>query len=166
MLWPIWYLSGGKWKRAVARPSLKTEKIIKEIVDKISLDVSLAEICRADHMPTETTVYRWLADDEEFRKDYMRARENQGHTVADKIGELRKKVLAGEVPADAARVAADLMKWESGKRAAKYYGDAMLHKHADADGEKLPIGEVERVTRLAALASQIQGRQDAPDNAE
>jgi len=147
----------------MARPSMKTEEVTKAIIDRISLDEGLAEICRSEGMPTETTVYRWLQTDDEFREDYVRARENQGHTVADKMGDLRKKVLSGEVPPDVARVAADLMKWEAGKRAAKYYGDAMLHKHADADGEKIPLGEVESITRLAAICSKYV---DATNNSE
>ena len=147
----------------MARPSLKTDKVTKEIIERISLDEGLAEICRSAGMPTETTVYRWLQTDDEFREDYVRARENQGHTVADKMGDLRKRVLSGEVPPDVARVAADLMKWEAGKRAAKYYGDAMLHKHADADGEKITMGEVESITRLAAICSKYA---DAADNTE
>lgn len=150
----------------MARPSLKTEEITSKIIERISLDEGLAEICRSEGMPTETTVYRWLQTDDEFREDYVRARENQGHTVADKMGALRKKVLSGEVPPDVARVAADLMKWEAGKRAAKYYGDAMLHKHADADGEKIALGEVESLTRLASLASKLQERLGDTDDTE
>ena len=42
-----------------------------------------------------------------------------------------------------------LAKWDP-----KRYGDATTVKHADADGEKLPIDDVTKFTRLAAMAAQ------------
>ena len=62
------------------------------------------------------------------------------------------------------RLAFDAERWFLGKMYPKKFGDKV--QLADADGEKMQLGEVESLTRLAALASKLQGRLDAPDNAE
>lgn len=48
-----------------------------------------------------------------------------------------------------------LAKWDP-----KRYGDAMLHKHADAEGEKIKHDEVAMITRLTSVVSAIQSRFD------
>lgn len=108
------------------RPSKYRDKIADEICDRIADDESLESICRDDHMPSSATVRVWLRDKEVFQANYVRAREEQAHTVADLMGDIRKKVLTGEYDPQQATAAANIAKWETGKRNPKKYGDKQL----------------------------------------
>jgi hypothetical protein len=66
---------------------------------------------------------------------------------------------ASDDPA-AARVKVDAYKWRAAKLAPKRYGDAMLHKHGDAEGEKIPMDETSKFTRLAAIVATLKGALD------
>jgi hypothetical protein len=109
------------------RPTKYSEKLAFIICERIAADESLVSICTDNDMPGLTTIYRWRDDNLIFRANYARARECQGHTVADTLGEIRKKILSGELDPQAGRAAADIAKWESGRRASKDFGDKILH---------------------------------------
>ncbi len=109
------------------RPSDYTPEIADVICNRIAGDESLESICREVDMPGSSTVRQWLRKHPEFAADYARAREEQGHTVADTLGDIRKKVLTGEYEPQAARAAADIAKWEASRRASKHYGDKVMH---------------------------------------
>jgi hypothetical protein len=131
-------LSRGKEKAVTeknkgGRPSLYSEDLADEICERIANDEGLSAICRDPRMPTRTTVYRWCRESETFRDNYARAREDQGHTQADEMKEVRRKLEAGEIDAHTARVLSDILKWEAGKRSPRYYGDKI--QHTGLDGE-------------------------------
>lgn len=67
----------------MGRPSRKTEKIVAEIIERLSAGVPLAVICADDHMPHFSTVWRWEESDPEFCKLSARAREYGTHFMAD-----------------------------------------------------------------------------------
>lgn len=113
----------------MGRPSIFTQEIADTICERLSQDESLASICRDEGMPTTTTVFRWRAENEQFRDDYARAREEQGHYAADVVGEIRRGVLAGEIDPKAGRAAADMAKWEASRRASKDFGDKIEQTH-------------------------------------
>lgn len=108
------------------RPSDYTEELAATICDRIAGDESLESICRDEAMPASSTVRRWLRVHPEFEANYARARVEQGHSVADTLSDIRKKVLTGEYDPAAARTAADIAKWEASRRCSKHYGDKTL----------------------------------------
>lgn len=110
----------------MGRPSAYDQDVADSICERIAADESLVQICKDDGMPGLTTVYRWRDEHADFRANYARARECQGHTVADTLGEIRKKILSGEIDAQTGRAAADIAKWEAGRRASKDFGDKTL----------------------------------------
>lgn len=67
------------------RPSLYSKDIAVEICTRLACGEPLVTMCEDEHMPGVSSVYRWLADNEEFRDLYSRAREDQAHTLADEI---------------------------------------------------------------------------------
>ena len=130
------------------RPSSFDKKIAAKICELIAHDNSLASICSQQGMPSTTTVFRWREAYEEFRADYARAREQQGHTAADTVGEIRRKILSGELDWQVGKAAADLAKWEAGKRAAKDFGDKL---DLTSGGEKIALSaEIEAARRRVA----------------
>lgn len=72
-------------KRPVGRPSLFNQTIAGDICGRIAAGESLRSICKDEKMPDQVTIYRWLAVNEEFRKLYVQAREDQAETHADVI---------------------------------------------------------------------------------
>jgi hypothetical protein len=88
------------------------------------------------------TVLRWLEADDEFRRKYAQAREDQGDWFADKIA---------SIALDPAREGSDItarvnaLKWLAGKRKPKVYGDKVTNEHTGADGGPIQVSRVERV---------------------
>jgi len=83
--------------------------------------LSLRMICQADDMPSESTVYLWLARNPEFSEMYARAREERAHIAAEDIIEIADT----EPDPNVARVRIDARKWYAGKLNAKHYGEKL-----------------------------------------
>ena len=64
-----------------------TDQIADAICERIADGESLREICAGNNMPSKSTVFRWLAEDEKetFRDQYARAKEAQAEHMADEI---------------------------------------------------------------------------------
>jgi len=61
-------------KRPRGRPSLYSDELAERICDLLSVGHSLRKICERKGMPERRTVLRWLAQHDEFRHQYARAR--------------------------------------------------------------------------------------------
>ena len=132
------------------RPSKFSQALADQICERIARDEGLEAICRDEAMPGVTTVYRWRDERPDFREAYARARTDQGHTVADGIGEIRRRLLKGEIDAVTATAAANIAKWEASRRASKDYGDRI--DHMSSDGSMSPKPSV-----VAFIAPQVDG---------
>lgn len=97
-------------------------EIANEICDRLTSE-SLVKILRDEHMPSYSTVMRWLRVESHFRHNYAQARVDQGDHAADLVAEVAEQVLAGDITPEQGRVAIDAHKWAAGKRNAKVYGD-------------------------------------------
>lgn len=118
-------------------------EVANEICDRLANGESLRRICgseRDDFMPGQTTVYKWLATNPEFAKQYAHARETQGETYADRAVD---EALNAE---DAAigRLRMDALKWAAGKLAPKKYGDKITNEHTAPDGPVFIVTGVPR----------------------
>lgn len=122
------------------RPTIFSQELCDAICERLARDEGLESICRDPDMPGVTTVYRWRRENDAFRAAYARAREDQGHTAADVVGEIRRKLLAGEIDAQTATAAGNLAKWEASRRAAKDFGDRI--DHTSSDGTMSPKPQV------------------------
>lgn len=119
------------------RPSGYSEELADLICERLVEGESLASICRDEDMPRISTVYAWLRQKPAFLEAYTRARDDQGDTDADKIGDVQNMVLQGLVDPAAARVAIDALKWTAARRQPKKYGDKMAL--TDGDGGPLQV---------------------------
>jgi hypothetical protein len=139
----------------VGRPSSFDLKIASRICELLACDNSLESICAKEGMPTTRTVHRWRKQNDEFGRDYADAREEQGHYAADTLGDIRRKILAGEIDHQVGRAAADIAKWEASRRAAKDFGDKI---DVTSGGERIEPDDVTTATRLASIFSEIEKR--------
>lgn len=107
----------------MGRPTIYSDELVADICVRVACDESLVKICLEDDKPSLTTVYRWLQEKPEFRANYARARNDQAETVADKAKDVRDKLERGEIDHQTANAMLNFIKWETGKRNPKVYGD-------------------------------------------
>lgn len=117
------------------RPSSFKQVTADAICERLTEGESLRTICLDADMPATRTVFQWLAADPSFAQQYARAREIQGHVVAEMAVE------AGATASDPAlgRLKFDALRWHAGKLAPKVYSDKQIH--TGPDGES-PVGFV------------------------
>ena len=126
------------------RPTDYTPEIAEEICALImESDYGLEQICGKDGFPSASTVYRWLAAHEDFREQYARAKEVQGHVQAD------RGVFDALTATDASlgRLRFDARKWAASKLAPKQYGDKIQNEHIGQDGGPMQFTVVTGVER-------------------
>jgi hypothetical protein len=152
-------------RKKTGRPSDFTDAVAALICTRLAEGESLREICRDEAMPGQSTVFRWLAANEEFREQYARAREAQADHMADEILEIaddgkndwmERNVGEGEIIVVAdhehinrSKLRVDARKWLMSKVAPKKYGEKIEVAHSGSirRAEELPDDE------LAAIAS-------------
>ena len=83
-------------KRPRGRPSLKTPERCKEICDRLSKGEPLTVICADAHMPHDSIVRDWMANDEEFSRAIARARELGFDALAWEAKQIADTPLIGE----------------------------------------------------------------------
>lgn len=143
---------------AGGRPSDFSPEIANEICERIARGASLRSITGADRddfMPGQTTVYRWLEENEEFRKQYAHARERQADHYAEEIVDIADgrddwkptdAEMASAIVRDPQRdrLRIDARKWVASKLAPKKYGDKTILSGDDENPVRV-VAKVERV---------------------
>lgn len=112
------------------------DDLAEHICNYIAEGRSLTAWCREQGI-APWRIIRWIEQDAEFEQQYTRARQLSADSDADMMSDLRDQVISGTLDPQAARVAMDALKWSSGRRNPKKYGEGLQVRHADADGEKL-----------------------------
>lgn len=129
----------------MGRPTLYSDELADDICERLVEGESLASICRSESMPRISTVYLWLRTKPDFLAAYTRARDDQGDTDADKIGDVQDRVLRGEIDPAAARVAIDALKWTAARRQPKKYGDKIETTLQGPNGGPVQVEEIKHV---------------------
>src|SRR5690349_12259180 len=75
-------------KRAPGRPSDYTPELGEAICARLLDGEGLRSLCRDEEMPSTRTVLRWLDRFEDFRRQYVRARELAMELMAEEIIEI------------------------------------------------------------------------------
>ncbi len=119
-----------------------TEEIGDAICERLALGESVRSICGDEDMPSMSTVFKWLRDNEAFSQQYARAREVQADALFDDIIDIaddgrndwmEKRNADGEnigwqENGEALRrsqLRIDARKWMAGKLRPKKYGDKL-----------------------------------------
>lgn len=144
------------------RPSDYSEELSVKICIRLADGESLRAICQDDDMPDRSTVFRWLASNEEFRDQYAHARDLQADTIADEVLEIsddgtndwmeRKNsdganigwTLNGE-HVQRSRLRVDSRKWYASKVAPKKYGEKVQAEFSGPGGSPIPFAMIEMV---------------------
>jgi hypothetical protein len=146
-------------KLKAGRPSDFNEEMAAEICERLCAGESLRTICRDDHMPVCSTVFRWLAARDTFRDQYARAREVQADAIFEDILDIADNAqndwMARRGEDDAgwqangehiqrSRLRVDARKWMAGKLAPKKYGEKASLELSGEGGGPI-VQEVRRV---------------------
>ena len=124
------------------RPSLFTKETANIICERIADGESLRSICDDEGMPSKSTVFKWLNEEEGFSDQYRRAREAQADTIFDDILDIaddgrndwmEKRNADGESIGWAengeamrrSHLRIEARKWMAGKLKPKKYGDKL-----------------------------------------
>lgn len=110
-------------KRKTGRPSKYNDEMAEKICELIASGMSLRTVCSQDGMPSAVTVCKWLSENEEFSKQYARAREDQAASFADEIISIADSVEPDSAAVAKAKLQIDSRKWLAAKMAPKKYGD-------------------------------------------
>lgn len=158
-------------KKTTGRPSQHTPAITQEICQRIALGESLRKICNDEHMPSTTTVQRWLATPDDlytpFRDQYAQARQQQADYYGDEVLTVAlQAVEETQAPADpktanalvqARRLQIDALKWTAGQLAPKKWGtshkqtDTTTTRKADHEAELNKARERSRKAQVTAI---------------
>lgn len=147
------------------RPSEYNLEAVDRICDGMLNGKGLLKICSEPDMPNRSTVYRWLDQNEDFRKRFARAREAQmdyyaeqilaiafdesGDIIYDQEGEGTKaktKAVANHAKVQRDRLKVDSLKWTASRLFPKRYGDKMeLLAQTDEPSEMKISWQVDRI---------------------
>ena len=108
----------------MARPTSYTQKLGREICERIALGETLTHICESPRMPSRRTVFRWVVDNDQFCHLYALAREQ----CADSLFDEAMNVSRGAATSDpagvpGARLYVDTLKWAAAKLRPRSYSD-------------------------------------------
>lgn len=114
------------------RPSLYTQEMADQICSHITDGWSMRRVCREEWAPHMVTIFRWLRENEQFRKQYEEAKDIQADAfaedmldIADQPPQINEKggVDSGDVAHMRLRI--DTRKWIASKLKPKKYGDKL-----------------------------------------
>ena len=133
------------------RPTKRTPSVVNRIIEGLSEGTPLTVLCKADDMPGVSTVYDWMAGDEQLSGDIARARDlgwdalaNDCLSIADDVPE-NKTALAHQRLRIDTRLKL-LAKWDP-----KRYGE--LVKLSGSDGQSAVMNAL-AVTFVQAPTSE------------
>lgn len=128
----------------MARPSGYSDEIADCICAAIvDSDYGIEQVCEEDDtLPSPSTVYRWIVNNDAFREKYSRAKEAQGHVQADRAN---RDALDATDP-QLGRLRWNARCWQASKLTRKTFGDKVVQEHTGADGAPLPALTVKFVS--------------------
>lgn len=114
----------------MARPTIYTEELAKEICSRIAEGESVRQIAKDNKMPNASTIHAWVLNNDEFSKQYAQAKEIGAEIVADEIEELAETI----EDVQRAKLIIDTKKWNLSKKLPKRFGDKL---DMTSGGEKM-----------------------------
>jgi hypothetical protein len=129
----------------IGRPTLFSPGLAAVICERISSGETLKAICSEAEMPSQSTVFGWLAQHPDFSELYARAREASADVLVEEARQiaddssadyvLRSKDGRFEVAVDHEHIARSKLRieqrrWEAAKRKPRSYGERQHVEHS------------------------------------
>lgn len=120
-------------------------------------DKSIRAICKMPGMPSKTTVFRWLSENEQFQKLYELAKSEQADTFVDEIVEIADAAPGTKVGVQKAKLRIYARVVAAQKMKPRKYGNAAQRE--DGPPGDAPAGGIPTASEYA-----ITPDEDVPDN--
>lgn len=140
---------------AGGRPSMYTQELADKICAEISsTSKSLRTICDQDDMPSVVTIMAWLRTNDEFLKQYTRAKEEQADLMVEEMIDISDDARndfmtiqrGGELVSvedkevtNRSKLRVETRKWIASKLKPKKYGDKTHTELSGPDGGPISI---------------------------
>ncbi|WP_337026095.1 ubiquitin carboxyl-hydrolase [Pantoea eucrina] len=123
-------------KAKTGRPSDYLPEVAADICSLLADGESLRKVCERPGMPSKTSVFRWLAEHQEFRDQYAKATETRADAIFEEIFEIADEVDEEAAAVSKARLRIDTRKWALARMNPKKYGDKVSQEidHKSSDG--------------------------------
>ena len=102
------------------------DSVMIEFLERVTEGRSGRDVCKDKDMPGWSSVWRRVCSDTEFAENYRVAMQSRGMIYADKLDEMDRLLLSGQITESAHRTICDNIKWRSSKLVPKVYGDRQL----------------------------------------
>src|SRR5262245_25566159 len=107
----------------IGRPTLFSKEWAERFCDLIAEGQSVRQICSQPDQPHKSQVYRWLYENDDFRDQYARAREEQADAIFKEMLEIADRGRDNENESQARiqrdRLRVDTRKWMAARLAAQ-----------------------------------------------
>ena len=142
------------------RPTKYTKELADEICALLATGMSARSVLREEHMPSMNTFWRWIRENDEFREQYARAKDEASEAIAEdmfdiaddgtndwmdvKFGKETRRVVDNEA-LGRSKLRVDTRKWYLSKIKPKKYGEHLkidqeteiTHKFEDLSDDEL-----------------------------
>ena len=109
-----------RWWSPPGRPLRYGPELGEAVCARICDGAGLEEICAEPGMPSQATVYKWLARHDEFATAYGRARQVQADRLFDRAREIAERATETSWRRD--KLVIDTLRWQVSKLAPLKYG--------------------------------------------
>lgn len=130
-----------KTPHAGGRPSEYTQEKADLICERLAIGMSLRSVCLQEDMPAPATVFKWMRTNQEFLKQYEKAKQESSDAMAEDIQDIADESANDyiEITRDdgttytklnqeniqRSRLRVDTRKWLMAKMKPKKYGDKL-----------------------------------------
>ena len=163
--------------RKVGRPSRYNKALTLRVLAQLADGRSIRFIAKLPGMPAVSTIFKWLAEYEEFSKQYTRAREVGAEAIADEIFEIADNatndymekfdkngesigwMLNGDA-VQRSRLRIDARKWYLSKIMPKKYGDKVMLGSDDNNPVQVKFNQMSDEELERAIKEKLSNRED------
>ncbi|WP_275233805.1 ubiquitin carboxyl-hydrolase [Pantoea ananatis] len=123
-------------KAKTGRPSDYLPEVAADICARLADGESLRKVCERPGMPNKATVFRWIAQHEEFRDQYAKAAETRADAIFEEMFDIADEATEESAAVAKARLRIDTRKWALARMNPKKYGDKVSQEidHKSSDG--------------------------------
>jgi len=121
------------------RPSDYMPEVADDICALLASGESLRKVCERPGMPSKTSVFRWLAEHQEFRDQYVKATETRADAIFEEMFDIADDVIPDSAEVAKARLRVDTRKWALARMNPRKYGDKVTNELVGKDGGAIQI---------------------------
>ncbi len=136
------------------RPTTYCKEMVDHIIARLVAGESVRKMCRDSHMPAASSVWKWLAEHEEFSERYARAKPIQADCFADRVHGVVEDVEEGVLEPHQGRVVMDGSKWLAAVSAPHKYSERHQVNHVHSGQVEHTHTHEERQKRIAELQAK------------